>query len=73
MFEWVALSKLDRFLNADERVVWSGRPEKKAFVLPGLGSVLLVWCLLVLPFLGCGAPLLVGHSLFSRCSGSLLC
>ena len=33
------MSKLDRFLNADERVVWSGRPEKKAFVLPGLGSV----------------------------------
>jgi membrane protein YdbS with pleckstrin-like domain len=33
------LSKLDKLLNANEKVLWSGRPEKKAFVLPGLATI----------------------------------
>ena len=33
------MSKLDRLLNADEKILWSGKPEKKAFVLPALASV----------------------------------
>ncbi len=34
-----ALSKLERLLNPDERILWNGKPVKKAFVLPALGSV----------------------------------
>jgi membrane protein YdbS with pleckstrin-like domain len=33
------LSKLDKLLDANEKVVWSGKPVKKAFVLPGLLSI----------------------------------
>jgi uncharacterized membrane protein YdbT with pleckstrin-like domain len=32
------LSKLERLLNSDERILWTGKPVKKAFVLPALGS-----------------------------------
>lgn len=30
---------LERHLNPDERVVWSGKPVKTAFILPGLASI----------------------------------
>ncbi len=33
------MSKLDRLLNADEKILWSGRPVMKAFVLPALASI----------------------------------
>jgi len=33
------LSKLDRLLNTDEKILWSGRPVMKAFVLPALASI----------------------------------
>lgn len=33
------LSSLDKLLNADERVLWSGKPVRKAFILPGLVSI----------------------------------
>jgi membrane protein YdbS with pleckstrin-like domain len=33
------LAKIDRLLNVQENVLWSGKPEKKAFVMPALGSV----------------------------------
>jgi membrane protein YdbS with pleckstrin-like domain len=33
------LSKLDKLLNANEKVIWNGKPVKKAFVLPGLISI----------------------------------
>ena len=33
------LSRLDRLLNADERVLWSGKPVRKAFILRGLVSI----------------------------------
>jgi uncharacterized membrane protein YdbT with pleckstrin-like domain len=33
------LSRLDKLLNVDEKVLWSGKPVKKAFVLPGLFSI----------------------------------
>ncbi len=33
------LSKLERLLNPDERTLWNGKPVKKAFVLPALGSI----------------------------------
>jgi len=35
----VFLSKLDKLLNANEKVLWSGKPVKKAFILPALGSI----------------------------------
>ncbi len=31
--------KLDRLLNQNEKILWNGKPELKAFVLPALGSV----------------------------------
>jgi membrane protein YdbS with pleckstrin-like domain len=30
---------VDRLLNENEKIIWSGKPVKKAFVLPALGSV----------------------------------
>jgi membrane protein YdbS with pleckstrin-like domain len=33
------LSILDKLLDAKEKVIWSGKPVKKAFVLPGLFSI----------------------------------
>lgn len=33
------MSKLDRLLNADEKILWSGKPQRKAFVLPALSSI----------------------------------
>ncbi len=33
------LSKMDRLLKTDEKILWSGKPEKKAFVLPALASI----------------------------------
>lgn len=33
------MSKLDKLLNADEKVLWSGKPVRKAFILPGLVSI----------------------------------
>jgi hypothetical protein len=33
------LSRLDKLLDAKEKVIWSGKPVKKAFVLPGLFSI----------------------------------
>jgi uncharacterized membrane protein YdbT with pleckstrin-like domain len=33
------LSRLDKLLNANEKVVWSGKPVRKAFILPGLVSI----------------------------------
>ncbi len=33
------LSKLDRLLKTNEKILWSGKPEKKAFVLPALASI----------------------------------
>ena len=33
------MSKLERLLNSNEKVLWSGRPVRKAFILPGLVSI----------------------------------
>lgn len=33
------MSRLDKLLNANEKVLWSGKPVKKAFVLTGLISI----------------------------------
>jgi uncharacterized membrane protein YdbT with pleckstrin-like domain len=33
------LSTLDKLLNTNEKVIWNGKPVKKAFVLPGLFSI----------------------------------
>lgn len=33
------MSKLDKHLRANEKVLWSGKPVKKAFILPALGSI----------------------------------
>ena len=33
------MSKLERLLNPQERILWSGRPEKKAFVLPATAAI----------------------------------
>jgi membrane protein YdbS with pleckstrin-like domain len=33
------LSKFDKLLDANEKVIWSGKPVKKAFVLPGMFSI----------------------------------
>ena len=33
------MSKLERLLNPQERILWSGRPEKKAFVLPVTAAI----------------------------------
>ena len=33
------MSKLERMLKANENVLWSGRPAKKAFILPALGGI----------------------------------
>ncbi len=33
------MPKLDRLLKTNEKILWSGKPEKKAFVLPALASV----------------------------------
>ena len=33
------MSKLDKLLNVNEKVLWSGKPVKKAFILPGLVSI----------------------------------
>jgi uncharacterized membrane protein YdbT with pleckstrin-like domain len=33
------LSSLEKLLNADEKPLWSGKPVRKAFVLPGLVSI----------------------------------
>ncbi len=30
---------LDKLLNSDEKVLWSGKPVRKAFILPGLVSI----------------------------------
>ena len=33
------MSKLDRLLNSNEKILWNGKPQRKAFVLPSLGGV----------------------------------
>jgi uncharacterized membrane protein YdbT with pleckstrin-like domain len=33
------LSGLDKLLNVEEKVLWSGKPVRKAFILPGLISI----------------------------------
>ena len=33
------MSRLDNLLDAKEKVIWSGKPVKKVFVLPGLFSI----------------------------------
>ena len=33
------MSRVDRLLNESEKMLWSGKPVRKAFVLPALGSV----------------------------------
>lgn len=33
------MSRLERLLNGEERILWSGRPVMKAFVLPALASI----------------------------------
>ena len=33
------MSKLEESLNADEKVLWRGKPVRKAFILPGLVAV----------------------------------
>lgn len=33
------MSKLNRLLNANEKVLWSGKPVRKAFILPGLVTI----------------------------------
>jgi uncharacterized membrane protein YdbT with pleckstrin-like domain len=33
------LSELDKLLNEDEKVLWKGKPLKKAFIVPGLFSI----------------------------------
>ncbi len=33
------MSKLDKFLDSGERVVWSGKPQRTPFVLPALGVI----------------------------------
>jgi uncharacterized membrane protein YdbT with pleckstrin-like domain len=44
------LSKLDKLLNADEKVLWSGKPVRKAFILPGLVSIPFGLIFLAFPF-----------------------
>ena len=34
-----AVSKLGRLLQRDEKVVWGGKPVRKAFILPGLAAI----------------------------------
>ena len=33
------MSKLERILKANEKVLWSGKPVRKAFILPAVGGV----------------------------------
>ena len=33
------MSKLEKLLNAGEKVLWSGKPVRRAFILPGLISI----------------------------------
>ena len=33
------MSRIDKLLNSDEKVLWSGKPVRKAFILPGLVSI----------------------------------
>jgi len=33
------LSRLDKLLRANEKVLWSGKPVKMPFILPGLGAI----------------------------------
>jgi membrane protein YdbS with pleckstrin-like domain len=34
-----ATSKLERLLQKNEKVIWSGKPVRKAFILPGLAAI----------------------------------
>ncbi len=56
------MSKLDRLLNANEKILWSSRPVMKAFVLPALASI--PFGLFFLAF----AAFLDVECIFSRCS-----
>ena len=44
------MSRLDKLLNANEKVVWSGKPVRKAFIMPGLVSIPFGLIFLAFPF-----------------------
>ena len=37
--EWISLSGVDKLVNTNEKILWSGKPVKKVFILSGLVSI----------------------------------
>ena len=55
------MSDLTKYLRADEKILWSGKPIKKPFVLPALGFIpvgLFFSSIFLLIILGSGEPLI---------------